>query len=290
MTSHPVEFVSQGQIIKGLITWPKNKEQLAPAIVLCHGFAGVKELLLPVYAKAFSDHGYVVLSFDYRGFGESQGEPGRLVPKLQIEDIHAATHYLSGLDGVDSSKIGLWGTSYGGANVVMAAAQGAPCACMVVQLTFANGERVVTQEMSLEEKENFFNTLSRIEAKKEKTGKEMMVNLSKMLSDPQSKAFYERYRVDFPALNIKIPFLTVKETLSHKPEEHIGSCDVPVLIVAAENDSVNPVAESQHLYDHAHQPKELFIVEQVGHYDCYEGQAFERIIKQEINWFDRYLK
>ena len=193
-----ITFESQNKTIAGCVYKPFDFSvgELYPAIILCHGFAGVKELLLPAYAEAFATAGYMVLTFDYRGFGKSQGESGRLVPSLQIEDIHAAIDFVESLDYVDVDKLGLWGTSYGGANAIIAAAEAPSIKCLSVQLTFANGERVVTSSMTDEEKIKFKQMISSMKDKKEKTGKEMMVPLSKVLSDPQSQAFYNKYSVE----------------------------------------------------------------------------------------------
>jgi alpha/beta superfamily hydrolase len=45
-------------------------------VLLCRGFAGIKELLLPAHAERFQKAGVAALTFDYRGFGGSEGEPG----------------------------------------------------------------------------------------------------------------------------------------------------------------------------------------------------------------------
>lgn len=90
-----VSFLSNGSKIVGNLYRPEGNTEELPAIVLCHGFAGVKEMLLPAYANSFCDKGYIVLAFDYRGFGESEGEPGRLDPSLQIEDIHNALDFIA---------------------------------------------------------------------------------------------------------------------------------------------------------------------------------------------------
>ena len=117
-----IEFYSEGSLIKGDLHFPDTLEEgkTYPAIVLCHGFAGVKEMLLPNYAKSFAKEGYITLNFDYRGFGESEGERFNLNKTNQIIDIRNAITYLQTLDEVDTEKIALWGTSYGGANAITA--------------------------------------------------------------------------------------------------------------------------------------------------------------------------
>ena len=130
------------------------------------------------------------MTFDYRGFGESEGDSGRLVPRLQIDDIKNAISFLTEREEVNANCIGLWGTSFGGANVIVAASEDARVKALSVQLTFADGERVITGEMVEKQKEQFLGMIERMQQKKEKTGKEIMVPLNKVLSDKQSKEFY----------------------------------------------------------------------------------------------------
>ena len=91
-----VSYYSQGARISAVLyspdearpdrRLPDGQAGLA-GIVLCHGFTGIKELILPDYARRFAAAGYVALAFDYRGFGESEGERGRLIPYEQVMDV-----------------------------------------------------------------------------------------------------------------------------------------------------------------------------------------------------------
>ncbi len=289
MQKKSVEFDSKGSKIVADLYLPEENTVNVPAILLCHGFAGVKELLLPAFAEYFASAGYVAMTFDYRGFGGSEGEPGRLAPALQIEDIKNAMTFLSQRSEVNSERIGLWGTSFGGANVVVSASEDDRVKAISVQLTFADGERVITAEMSQDEKSKFLSTIKKMEERKRKTGKEMMVPIVKVLSDCQSKEFYNEYADRYLALKIKIPFLTVAETLKHKPVHAISDVNVPVLVVAATNDSVNPVSESYSLFEAANEPKELFEIEGATHYEVYRGKAFEQAASKQVDWFNNYL-
>lgn len=289
MKKKSVEFDSEGQTVVADLYLPEENTVSAPAILLCHGFAGVKELLLPAFAEYFAGSGFVAMTFDYRGFGGSGGEPGRLVPALQIEDIKNAISFLAACPEVDPGRIGLWGTSFGGANAVVTASEDGRVKALSVQLTFADGERVITSEMTPEEKTKFLSTIEKMEEKKRTTGKEMMVPIGKVLSDEQSKSFYNEYADAYPALNIKIPFLTVAETLRHKPINHIPNVSAPLLVLAATNDSVNPVSESYSLFEAANEPKELFELEGATHYEVYSGKLFERAAAKQVEWFNNYL-
>ena len=37
----------------------------SPVIILCYGFCGIREILLPAFAKAFTQAGYGIFSFVY---------------------------------------------------------------------------------------------------------------------------------------------------------------------------------------------------------------------------------
>ena len=102
----------------------------APAIVMSHGWGGTKEHLRR-YAPRFAQLGIIVLAFDYRGWGESDGRlvvdgvmPERdssglltvratevrdvIDPWDQLLDIGNALDFLLGEPAVDPQRIGYW--------------------------------------------------------------------------------------------------------------------------------------------------------------------------------------
>jgi pimeloyl-ACP methyl ester carboxylesterase len=81
------------------------------------GMGGTKDSGLLPFAEAFAEAGLDALLFDYRGFGESAGEPRQLAwPPRHREDLHAAVDFARTLDGVDAGRIVLWGWSWGGSH------------------------------------------------------------------------------------------------------------------------------------------------------------------------------
>ncbi|MBN2344452.1 MAG: alpha/beta fold hydrolase [Deltaproteobacteria bacterium] len=284
-----VQFYSEGAVIKGHLYRPDPPTTDTPIVVLAHGFAGVKEMLLPAYAEYFSQHGFAALTFDYRGFGDSEGVPGRLVPAEQIADIRNAITFATTLENIDAARIALWGTSYGGANAIVAAAQDRRVKTLAVQLTFGDGERVIMGDKNDEEKAKIRDSIERIWAKSVTTNKMMMLGVNRLLGDEQSKAFYQRFVEQFDALKIKLPFLTMKETIDHKPERLIGWVNAPVMITAATNDLVNPKEESYHLFEKANEPKALVEIAGATHYEVYEGEFFEQAASKQLEWFQTHL-
>ena len=54
---------------------------------MCQGAVGLKEFFgFPDILQRFADLGYITLIFDYRGFGESEGERGRVFPQEHLDD------------------------------------------------------------------------------------------------------------------------------------------------------------------------------------------------------------
>jgi hypothetical protein len=69
----------------------------------------VKDLYLPDNARVLTEHGYVALTFDYKGWGESEGPRTRLAPYSRVADAQAALSFLSTLPEADAERLGLYG-------------------------------------------------------------------------------------------------------------------------------------------------------------------------------------
>lgn len=267
-----------------------DNSRSAPTIILCHGFCGIQPVLLPAFVNAFVEAGFTAITFDYRGFGASGGERGRLVPAMQIADIASVVTWCQSLPEVDGSRLGLWGTSFGGGHVIAAAADNPEVRCVVSQLAFADGESVVTGSMTPEDKKAFIATLEKMNDKKAASGKEMFVAITRVLNDGESKAFFDNHKTAFPAMDIKIPFLTVRETLHYKPVEFASRVTCPTLVIAAGSDTINPPEQAVALFEAvATGTKKLHIEEGAKHYDMYSGAHFQSVITQQIAWFSRWL-
>ena len=73
-----VEFLAEGSRCKAWLYLPKTKKP-APVIVMAHGLGSTRVMRLGAYAERFRDLGYACLVFDYRHFGDSEGEPRQLL-------------------------------------------------------------------------------------------------------------------------------------------------------------------------------------------------------------------
>jgi uncharacterized protein len=105
------------------------------------GMGGTKDSSLLPFAEAFASAGLDALLFDYRGFGESGGEPRQLAwPPRHREDLRAAVAFVRGIDGVDPGRIILWGWSWGASHAIqVAAADPEPIAALITVTPEADG-------------------------------------------------------------------------------------------------------------------------------------------------------
>jgi len=84
--------------------------------------------------------GLAALVFDYRHFGDSDGEPRQLLDiNQELADWRAAIAYARTLDGIDADRIALWGSSLSGGHVITTAAREQCIAAVVAQIPFTDG-------------------------------------------------------------------------------------------------------------------------------------------------------
>jgi uncharacterized protein len=139
----PVSFYSEGTKLAGDVYLPEDIKpgERRAGIVLCHGYTGVRNIYLPDNARVLAEAGYVVLNFDYKGWGDSEGPKTRLAPYSRVADVQAALSFLSAHPQIDRERLGIYGTSYGGATVVFVAAIDPRVKCVVSVVGIGNGPR-----------------------------------------------------------------------------------------------------------------------------------------------------
>ena len=124
MTRLDVDFESKGKTCRGWHFPPTDSGGQRPCIVMAHGFGVTRDCMLERYAERFAKEGFHVLLFDYRHFGDSDGEPRLLLSvRRQLADWQAAIDAARGLDGVDPGRIATWGSSFSGGHALVAAAK-----------------------------------------------------------------------------------------------------------------------------------------------------------------------
>lgn len=96
----------------------------APAVLMLHGWGGVGGALLMPFIAGFVAAGFAVMTFDYPGWGDSEGLPRNVInPWARVRTAESALAHLKSLPEVDQRRVVLWGTSFGGGHAVELAAE-----------------------------------------------------------------------------------------------------------------------------------------------------------------------
>lgn len=292
-----VFFYSDGLKLAGLLYEPEGLRpgDLRPAVVCCHGYTGMKDVYLLPVRERLAAHGYVALAFDHRGFGKSEGPRARLIPWEQAEDIRNALTFAGTLSSVDPDRLGLYGTSFGGANVVMVAGTDERVRCTVCVVGIGDGERWLRSLRGQWEWLKFLDRLAEDRVQRVLTGKSDRVDVTELMpGDPHSRKVIQEKVKAAQTYTEGYPLENADATLRYKPESVVHRiAPRPILFIHSERDGLVPADESRAMYAKAGEPKKLAILPGADHYDVYQfvnPEVFESVMRETIAWFDTYLK
>jgi len=291
--SKPVTFYSEGVELAGDLFLPADVRQgeRRAGIVLCHGHTGVRSIYLPDNARVLAEAGYVVMSFDYKGWGDSEGPKSRLAPYSRVADVQAALTFLGAQPEVDAARLGIYGTSYGGATVVFVAAVDPRVKCVVSVVGVGNGARWMR---SVRRPDEYHDLLTRAAADRDKrvlTGVSALADRNEiLLPDRQSAELGAAARRDNPAAVTLLPLEFVDDTLGFNPEWIVDRiAPRPVLFITTDDDRLVPPQESEAMFARAGEPKKLVILKGFGHYEIYGGEAFRQVMDETVAWYGTHL-
>lgn len=118
-----------------------------PAVMLFHGIGSNRKALDPI-ATIFARRGYIALTFDVRGHGESGGLFSGLDARELLDIARLRVGWLPANAPLDGDKVGGWGVSLGGGGVLRAAGEGTPFRALEVVETYTDlYEALVPQDL-----------------------------------------------------------------------------------------------------------------------------------------------
>jgi pimeloyl-ACP methyl ester carboxylesterase len=289
----PVHFYSEGVRLVGDLYRPDGSApgKRRAGVVLCHGYTGVKDLYLPDNARVLTQAGYCALTFDYKGWGDSEGPRSRLAPYSRVADVQAALTFLGAQPDVDPARLGLYGTSYGGATVVWTAAIDPRVQCVVSVVGIGNGARWMRSVRRPDEWHDLLSRSAGDRVKRVQEGKsELVAREDILLPDRQSAQLAAAARSRSPAAVSQIPLEYVDDTLQFNPEWVVDRiAPRPVLFVTTDDDRLVPPEESIQLHARAGEPKKLVILKGYGHYEVYAEPAFDEVMAATLEWYQEHL-
>ena len=297
MNRTDVEFNAEGTTLRGWLYRPDG-DGVAPGVVMAHGYSAVKEMYLDAFAEVFSAAGLACLVFDNRNFGASDGEPRyEIDPWAQIRDYRHAITYMQTLPGIDRDRIGVWGSSYSGAHVIVLGAIDKRIKCVVSQVPLISGSENARRLV----RADFFPGLrAALDADREArfAGKEPgMIPVvaedplgAAVLPTPDSwKWFTETGNTRAPSWHNEVTLRSVEMFLEYEPGTYISRVSpTPLLLVVAAGDVLTVSDLAIGAYEDAREPKKLVILPG-GHFDAYTGPDFELSSGSARDWLVQHL-
>jgi uncharacterized protein len=109
-------FRSQGEECAATLYRPLVQgEGAAPCVVIAPGFSLTRRDTFSRIGTRFAEAGFAALTFDFRHFGDSGGEPRQFFDvDQQRADFAAAVACVRTLEGIDPDRVVAWGYSMGG--------------------------------------------------------------------------------------------------------------------------------------------------------------------------------
>ena len=295
MREENVRIESAGLRISGVVRIPAGLQpgERRAAFLVLHGFGSNKNsqnVLAP--CKVLEGLGYVTLRFDMRGCGESEGEHGRVICLEQVEDTRNALAFLAKHPAVAGDRIGVIGTSFGGAVAVYAAGIEPRIAAVISNGGWGDGERKFRgQHPTPEAWARFTAMLAEGRAHRERTGRSLLVPRYDIVPIPK------RLREDlagkavqmFPAGTIEMfPAETAQSMFDFRADDVVARiAPRPLLLLHSANDSVTPTEQSVEMFKRAGQPTELHLFSGLDHFMFAEDN--DRVWGVIRDWLEIYF-
>jgi len=265
----------------------------APLLVMAHGLGAVRTMRLDAYAERFCEAGYACLVFDYRNFGDSGGAPRQLLDiRMQLQDWTVAVAYARTLPGIDPNRIGLFGTSFGGGHVIATAARLPGIAAVVSQCPFtdsiaslgAMSPLISARITALAVRDLIGARLGGPPVMVQTAGRPGEVAL---MHAPDAYPGFLGLVPDGVELRNEVAARIGLKLLPYRPGRLAAKVPCPILFCICETDTVAPSGPTRRYAATA--PRGEIKLYPEGHFEIYVGDAFERVLADQLEFLGRNL-
>jgi fermentation-respiration switch protein FrsA (DUF1100 family) len=298
---HDVEFPGFGGTrLRGWLYVPDGRAA-APGVVMAHGFSAVKEMDLDRFAEVFCAAGLAVLVYDHRNFGASDGTPRQEInPWAQARDYRYALGWLEQHPEVDAARLGIWGSSFSGGEVLVVGACDERVKAVVANVPLAGLPGVdytdtrarfdAVHAMLLDESGGGLADVAGVVMGPVCVVPEEGVELPAFLPQPESIEFFLQCgRQQAATWQNRV---TLRNAFGTEPAYDPGVCVAhlgkPLLMVVATEDRLAETAVTLAAFERAQEPKRLELI--VGHHFMpYTGAAFAQASGAARDFFLEHL-
>ena len=277
---------SGGLRLAGVVHTPADivdGEQRSCFVVL-HGFdSNCREDDSTGPAQLLCDAGYVVLRLDFRGCGESGGEPRRVICQEQVADAGNALGYLASRGDVAADRVGLIGTGLGAAVAIYCAGVDSRVAAVISCGGWGDGPRELRRYHSSAEAWARFTSMLVIgQAHRKRNGESLMVARQNIAPIPW---YLERDEKDLASCTY--PAETAQSLYDFCADDIVGAISPrPLLLLHADDDQITAATQSLELFRRSGSATELHVLTGVDSLLCADSNPrAQEVIR---SWLTRY--
>lgn len=293
MQKRLITYYSEGDVIVGDLYLPDNLDlgRRHPTILQCQGFTGIRDMVQPEFAKYFTDAGYVALAIDYRGWGDSGGERGRLAPLEQVDDVRNGLTYLETLDFVDPQRLGVFGASFGALIGPYVAAVDERVKAHLGMVGVAHGFEAVTNRRTPAQMEEWKQKVAVARRRRVLSNEvERTLNVMDVFVDDQSRAWEPAMWEAVPKWRNWFGFDSIGRVMDFRPIDiiHRASPRAALGMIVATEDNTGSPSSYRELFEAAGEPKR-WIPFKCGHYGMYAGELMDQAMAEGVKFLGEYL-
>lgn len=291
MRTETVELFSEGERITGIARLPDDASQ-GPMPVIVHppGFLAVADgPVSTIYHEKFTAAGHAVVSFDYRGFGGSDGVKGWVHPSRQLEDLlNVVTYVTTQSERFDVARIFCYGHGgTGGGNAILLAAADERIRAVAAQTPVADGALWLRSMRSESQWQAYLRRVEDNERRRVVTGDGERVAPREeiMVATPERRQEKSRAYAD-GRVGDGFELASARHIMRYRPIDVVAKiAPRPVLLISLAGDVVTPPdIGAEALYTAAGRPKKLIRQTGVSHYDAYR-ENLDVVAGEVISWF-----
>lgn len=298
MTAESVTFFSDGIRLAGDLALPENRQGRIPAVIVCSGLHGLKEWVPGRWRPHSLAGGFACLGFDYRGFGASGGERGRMLPEEEVRDVLSAVTFLRTDSRIDPDRISLIGWGLGGGVAIEAAARDSRIAAVICANGSGDYGRATRDAVTYPV---WLDWLERIAADRDRrvvTGTSELVDYRNITNPamPEGYSVHDQFYKDLKSIGQapieQFTMETCDAYISFRPEQSLAKlAGRPILFLHGEKNHFMPVDEARRMYSLAAEPKTLRIIAGTKHLEMidpdYPGTG--ETMDAAISWLRSFI-
>jgi uncharacterized protein len=292
-----IAFAANGTTLRGWFYTPSVGRAPYPTVVMAHGFSALKDMGLDDYAEVFTATGLACLIYDQRNFGDSEGEPRHEIdPIAQMRDYRHALTYAESRSEVAADRLGIWGTSYSGGLVLMAAAVDRRVRCVVSQVPFISGAASFELSTPLD---RHAASHARLATERRAIAAGAPPTIVEVCTDDPSKPedspgrlsyrYFDRFRRAGSRWENKVTLRSLDYRLEFDALPFVPRISpTPLLMIVASHDTITPTNLALEAFERARAPKQLVIIE--GHHYVPYRERFADSSNAARDWFLTHLR